>query len=81
MALEYSGQIRIRIGLLEYPEGGRYSDKKLADVESLLILWHTPIENTTSSIYYRGRINLEIINIGRRGLIDKKVSALDLEWA
>lgn len=40
-----------------------------------------PIENTTSSIYCRGIINLEIINIGRRGLIDKKVSALELEWA
>lgn len=32
------GQIKIRLGIMEYPEGGRYSVKKLADVELLLIL-------------------------------------------
>ena len=76
-----NGQIKIRLGLLEVPNGGRYSLKKLTDVESLLILWHAPKENTTSKVYYRGRFDLEVINTGRRGLIDRKVSAIDLEWA
>lgn len=76
-----NGQIKIRLGLLEVPNGGRYSVKKLADVESLLILWHAPKENTTSTVYYRGRFDLEVINTGRRGLIDRMVSAIDLEWA
>jgi hypothetical protein len=75
------GQIRIRIGLLEFPNGRRFSTQKLSDVESLLILWHAPKENTTSTIYYRGRFDLEIYNYGRRGLIDKRISADQLEWA
>jgi hypothetical protein len=75
------GKIKIRVGLLEFPNGGRYSAKKLADVESLLILWHLPKENTTSTCYYGGRVDLEVINLGRRGLLDKRVSASDLEWA
>ncbi|MGD6844695.1 GIY-YIG nuclease family protein [Bacillus infantis] len=75
------GKIKIRVGLLEFPNGGRYSVKKLADVESLLILWHLPRENTTSTGFYWGRVELEVINLGRRGLIDRKVSTNDLEWA
>jgi hypothetical protein len=75
------GQIRIRLGVLEFPNGGRFSNQKLADVESLLILCHSPKENTTSTVYYRGRFDLEVINLGRRGLLDKKVLATDLEWA
>jgi hypothetical protein len=75
------GRIIIRVGLVEYPNGGKYSVKKLADVESLLIHWQTPTENTTCTVFYRGRFDLEVINLGRKGLIDKKVTALDLEWA
>lgn len=75
------GQLKIRFGILEYPNGARYSEKKLSDVESLLILWHSPIENTMSTVFYTGRFDLEIINSGRRGAIDKKVSAKDLVWA
>jgi hypothetical protein len=75
------GQIRIRIGILEFPNGGKFSTQKLADVESLLILWHTPKENTTSTVYYRGRSDLVVINLGRKGLLDKKVLANELEWA
>lgn len=75
------GVIKIRVGLLELPNGGRHSVKRLADVESLLILWHTPKENTTCTVYYRGRFDLEVINLGRRGLIDRSVSAIELEWA
>lgn len=75
------GKIIIRLGLLEFPNGGRHSVKKLADVESLLILWHLPKENTTSMSYYWGRVNLEVINLGRRGLLAKRVSASELDWA
>ncbi|MBJ8056601.1 sodium:proton symporter, partial [Bacillus cereus] len=41
---------------------------------------HTPSENTTPSVYYRGRFNLKIINKGKRGLIVKKLSPEDLVW-
>lgn len=75
------GRIQIRLGLLEFPNGGHFTSQKLSDVESLLILWHTPKENTTSTVYYRGRSNLEVYNFGRRGLLDKKVSSDYLEWA
>ncbi|PER78041.1 sodium:proton symporter, partial [Bacillus cereus] len=46
----------------------------------LLILRHTPLENETSLLYYRGKFNLKIINKGRRGLIVKKLSTGDLIW-
>lgn len=75
------GKIKIRVGLLQFPDGGRYSARKLADVESLLILWHLPKENTTSTGYYWGRFDLEVINLGRRGLLAKGASASDLDWA
>lgn len=78
---DVKGKIEIRLGLLEFPNGSRYSSQKLTDVESLLILWHKPRDNSKSTVYYRGRFNLEITNLGRRGLIDKKVLATDLEWA
>ncbi|MEH7223720.1 GIY-YIG nuclease family protein [Bacillus sp. JJ1566] len=75
------GKIQVRLGLLEFPDGEKYSSKKLADVESLLILWHLPQENTTSASYYWGRENLEVINFGKRGLLDKRISTSNLEWA
>jgi hypothetical protein len=75
------GKIQVRLGLLEFPEGEKYSDQKLADVESLLILWHLPRENTIYASYYCGRENLEILNLGRKGLLDKRISTSNLEWA
>lgn len=74
------GQIKIRLGLLGFPNGGKFSKQKLADVESLLILWHLPTENTTSTVYYRGRNNLEVYNYGRKGQIIQKISTKVLEW-
>ncbi|MGY3717643.1 GIY-YIG nuclease family protein [Sutcliffiella cohnii] len=74
------GKIHIRLGILEFPNGGRYSAKKLSDVESLLILWHLPKENTTSTCYYRGRVDLQVVNLGRRGLLAKRISANELDW-
>jgi hypothetical protein len=75
------GQIIIRIGSLVYSANNRFSPKRLGDVEALLIVWLCPPENTSCSVHYRGRFDLEVINIGRRGLIDKHVSAKDLIWA
>jgi hypothetical protein len=75
------GQILIRVGTLVYSANNRFSSKRLNDVEALLITSHCPPENTSCAVYYRGRFNLKIINIGRRGLIDKQVSAEDLVWA
>ncbi len=64
--------IHVRLGILEFPNGGKYSEQKLSDVEALLISWHTPLENTQCTNYYIGRENLEVISFGQRGLIDKK---------
>lgn len=75
------GQILIRVGTLVYSTENRFSSKRLRDVEALLITWHCPPENTSCVVYYRGRFNLKIINIGRRGLIDRHVNAEDLIWA
>ncbi|MED2737701.1 GIY-YIG nuclease family protein [Bacillus toyonensis] len=75
------GQVFIRMGILEYPDRGRYSSQKLSDVESLLIVWHAPQQNTMSSVYYRGREELIIKNKGNRGLVAKTVSADKLVWA
>ncbi|MGG3561981.1 GIY-YIG nuclease family protein [Neobacillus rhizosphaerae] len=68
------GEIKIRFGILEYPHGGIHSVKKLNDMESLLIHWHRPPYNTSSIEWYRGRLNLEVINVGRRGLLDRNVT-------
>lgn len=78
---DVKGKIQVRLGLLEFPDGGKYSEMKLADVESLLILRHSPQNNTTSASYYLGRENLEVINFGKRGLLDKRISTSNLEWA
>ncbi|MBJ8055600.1 MULTISPECIES: sodium:proton symporter [Bacillus] len=75
-----ASEIKIRLGIIEFPNGESYSEKKIEEVKSLLILRHTPSENTTPSVYYRGRFNLKIINKGRRGLIVKKLSPEDLIW-
>ena len=74
------GRIQIRIGLLEFTNGGKFTIQKLSDIETLLILWHKPKENTSSTVYYNGRYNLEVHNLGKRGLLERKVSTDDLEW-
>lgn len=60
------GSIHLRLGILECPEGEKYSAKKLNDTESLLIHWHAPLYNSSSIVWYRGRLNLEVENVGRR---------------
>ncbi|WP_129111226.1 sodium:proton symporter [Bacillus toyonensis] len=73
-------ELKIRLGIIEFPSGESYSEKKVKEIKSLLILRHTPVENDTSLIYYRGPFNLKILNKGRRGLIVKKLSTGDLMW-
>lgn len=78
---DLKGECRIRLGVIESGNHQRFSQKKLDDIESLLITWHAPSENTTNSNYYYGRHRLTVLNIGRRGSIKKQVCTDDLEWA
>jgi hypothetical protein len=71
---------RIRSGILEYPHGEKHSLKKLNDTESLLIHWHRPPCNTSFIKWYSGRLNLEVINVGRRGLVDRNVTTSVLNY-
>ncbi|GAB6427599.1 hypothetical protein bcgnr5372_37630 [Bacillus luti] len=66
--------IQVRLGILEFPDGERYSENKLADVESLLIHWQEPPENTSSINFYRGRDILEVVNLGNRGALRRRIS-------
>lgn len=75
------GQCRIRLGKMLTGSGLRYSQKRLADVEELLIVSHAPKWNTKSMHYYYGRDKLTVLNIGRRGLLYRRVTTEDLEWA
>ncbi|HDR4907608.1 TPA: sodium:proton symporter [Bacillus cereus] len=73
-------ELKITLGIIEFSSGEIYSEKKIKEIKSLLILRHTPLENEASLLYYRGKFNLKIINKGRRGLIVKKLSTGDLIW-
>ncbi|EJR32169.1 hypothetical protein [Bacillus mycoides] len=73
-------ELKITLGIIEFPSGESYSEKKVKEIKSLLVLRHTPLENETSLLYYRGKFNFKIINKGRRGLIVKKLSTGDLMW-
>ncbi|WP_212125711.1 sodium:proton symporter [Bacillus cereus] len=73
-------ELKITLGIIEFPSGEIYSEKKVKEIKPLLILRHTPLENETSLLYYRGKFNLKIINKGRRGLIVKKLSTGNLMW-
>lgn len=75
------GQIKVRVGVLEFEQGRIYSKKKLGDVEALLINWHKPQYNTMSKNYYYGRRKLTVINRGRKGALSTKVSTEYFEWS
>lgn len=76
----YRGQLYVRFGVLSFEPWKKFSSKKLDDVESLLIAFCKPPENTSNYKHYAGRDNIEIINMGRAGLIPKTVSTDMLEW-
>ncbi|MFT9493534.1 GIY-YIG nuclease family protein [Anaerosolibacter sp.] len=74
------GQLRVRFGIPEC-EIGRYMTKqKLSDIETLLIHWHKPSENTSCIRFYTGRDQLELLNQGRRGSLDPVIRSLDLDY-
>lgn len=73
------GQIKVRFGMLEFEGGKIFSSHKLNDVEALLINWHKPQYNIMCMNYYYGRDNLTVINKGRRGSLDIRVSTEDFE--
>lgn len=76
----YRGQLYVRFGVLSFEPGKKFSSKKLNDVESLLITYCKPPENTSNYKYYTGQDDIEIKNIGRAGLIPKTISTDMLEW-
>ena len=68
------GTVKVRVG---YLIENRSSEKRLKDVENLLICWHRP-EYNEKDLVYRGR-DLRIINSGRRGPLDRIVDSDELE--
>jgi hypothetical protein len=68
------GTIKIRVG---YLIENRASEKRLKDVENLLICWYGPEYNEKGLIYH-GR-DLRIANSGRRGPLDKIIDSDELE--
>jgi len=76
----YRGQLYVRFGVLSFEPGKKFSSKKLNDVESLLITYCKPPENTSNYKYYSGRENIKIVNNGRFGMISKIISTDMLEW-
>ena len=54
-------ELKITLGIIEFPSGELYSEKKVKEIKSLLILRHTPLENETSLLYYRGNLILKLL--------------------
>ena len=73
------GQVKVRLGVLEFEQGRNFSKFKLNDIEALLINWHQPPYNTKSMKYYHGRDELAVINKGRKGMLANKVCTVDFE--
>jgi len=77
---ELRGQVFVRYAIIELGTNKRFSEKRLADIEALLITYHSPPENTVNYNYYYGRLSLQVNNIGRRGPLCPVISTDDLEW-
>lgn len=73
------GQVKVRLGIVEFGQGRKFSQIKLNDIEALLINWHQPPYNAKSMNYYHGRDELTIINKGRKGMLAHKVCTMDFE--
>lgn len=52
----YRGQIKVRLGHIEL-NNMHFSEKLLADVESLLIIWNETVENIKCKYIFRKGIN------------------------
>ena len=68
------GPVKVRVG---YPVEKARSERRLKDIENLLICWHEPEYNETNFIY-NGR-DLRIINSGRKGPLDKIIDSDNLD--
>jgi len=77
--LSDSKSIYIRFGCIELLPNQKWSDKRFADTESLLITALQPPENTQNSKYYCGR-ELDVVNRFKRGPIRKFISSDELLW-
>lgn len=75
------GQLKVRVGILNFEFNKNFSSDKLSDVESLLIVTHIPKNNYSNTVNYNGRRNLTVTNSGRRGALMARVDAdKDLKW-
>lgn len=75
---ELRGSLFIRYAVIDLQPGQIFSQKRLADVESLLITTHKPPHNVVNYYYYNGRDKLTVTNTGRRGPLSMEVSTLEL---
>lgn len=73
---EVRGSKTVHFGVVELESGQKHSERRNKDAEALLIWWHRPPGNKKSINTYRGR-ELEVINIGRRGDIERRVRSSD----
>ena len=68
--------IRVYVGKIELGRSKIPSYERTRDVECLLIYAHQPIENVSCKSSYNGR-ELEIVNLGRRGLLRRRIYSED----
>lgn len=74
---EVIGTVKVRVGYLHEKKS---SEKRLRDVENLIIYVYEPEYNEIGKSTYSGR-DLIIINSGRRGPLDREVDSSDyVEW-
>lgn len=76
-ANDYRGQKQVRYGDIDLEHGLRLIERRLTEIEALLIYWHQPIHNIHHKNGYWGR-DLLIVNEGRRGLLDDIVCTDEL---
>jgi len=78
---QLTGEVKVRFGTLQFEPGRRFSEDKLSDVEALLITHHVPPWNKSNSRFYRGRRELTVQNVGRKGNnLTPSVSSEELDW-
>ena len=68
------GKINVRVGRIRLGGGSKHSYERMEDVENLLIYMYQPEFNYKGRGWYYGR-EIKIINLGRRGPLDKIVSS------
>ena len=74
--------MQVHFGIIEVDDGYRISERRIKDIEALMIYYHRlhygqPIHNRLNTRGYYGR-DLLIWNLGRRGLLENRVCTDDL---